>query len=165
MGHGIYKNRKVSPDSVKKRVVFEGMPVHIDRPKGLVIHGTNEEGKAWSREYKFDYGFIPKTQGGDGDGLDVYLGPDEDSAEDAHWVSQRKKDGSFDEYKVFLGFKSRAAARAAYEAHGPPFGYGGMVSMRVAMMRAMLGIDPAHKVASDYFFEALLGKVADGTLP
>lgn len=165
MGHGIYKNRKVSADTVKKRVVFEGMPVHIDRPKGFVAHGVDVDGKTWSREYKYDYGFIPKTEGGDGDGLDVYLGPDEASAEDAHWVSQKKPDGSFDEYKVFLGFKNRAAARAAYKEHGPSFGFGGMVSMRVSMMRAMLGLEPAHKVASDFFFDALRGKVADGTIP
>lgn len=144
----IYKNRSVSPDSVKKKLLFEGMEVHVDRPKGLTIHGKDEKGQEWSRTYLYDYGFLPRTQGGDGDGIDVYLGPDESSSDDAHWVRQRKKDGSFDEYKVMLGFKNREEAKKAYLAHAPPFGYGGMISMRLPMMRAMLGKEPADKVAS-----------------
>jgi hypothetical protein len=145
---GIYRGKRVSTDTVKKKVTFEGMPVHVDRPKGLTVSGVGEDGKPWSRTYQYDYGFIPKTDGGDGDGLDVYLGPDEDRAEDAHWVRQVKKDGTFDEYKVFLGFKSRSDAKKAYKQHGPPYGYGGMVSMRVALMRALLGVTPLEKAAS-----------------
>ena len=148
MNKGIYQGKPASIDSVKKKLVFEGMTVHVDRPKGFVLSGEDAAGNPWSRTYQFDYGFIPKTQGGDKEGLDVYLGPDEDKAGDAHWVRQLKKDGTFDEFKVFLGFKSKAEAKAAYKAHGPPFGFGGMVSMRVSMMRAMLGLEPLDKVAS-----------------
>lgn len=131
-----------------KTRVFEGMKVRVDRPKGFVQKGTGADGKPWERTYLYDYGYLPKTKGGDGEGLDVFLGPDEDAADDAHWVIQRKPDGSFDEYKVFLGFKNRAAAKKAYLEHIPKKFYGGMISMNVQMMRAMLGHEPAEKLAS-----------------
>lgn len=130
-----------------KTVTFEGMKVRVDRPKGFVQKGVGEDGKPWERKYLYDYGFLPKTKGGDGEGIDVFLGPDEEAAEDAHWVIQKKSDGSFDEYKVFLGFKSRAAAKKAYTDHIPRKFFGGMISMNVQMMRAMLGLEPAEKLA------------------
>lgn len=140
-----------------KTVTFEGMKVRLDRPKGFVQEGKDKDGKPWRRVYKYDYGFIPKTQGGDGDGLDVFLGPDENGAEDAHWVIQRKDDGSFDEYKVFLGFKDRKAAKKAYLEHIPGKYFGGMISMNTKMMRAMLGIDPMEKMAQRRaFFQELV---------
>lgn len=134
-----------------KIVTFEGMKVRLDRPKGTVQEGVDSQGRPWRRVYKYDYGFIPKTKGGDGEGIDVYLGPDEDLAEDGHWVVQLKDDGTFDEYKVFLGFRNRAAAKKAYLEHTPKKYYGGMVSMTVQMMRAMLGLDPVEKLGSVRF--------------
>src|SRR5690606_16498486 len=72
---GIYKGEPADPDSVKFRTEFQGIPINVDRPKGFVMRGTDAAGKDWARRYKLDYGFIPKTLGGDGDGLDVFIGP------------------------------------------------------------------------------------------
>lgn len=130
-----------------KTTTFEGMKVRVDRPKGFVQKGVGADGRPWERKYLYDYGFIPKTRGGDGEGIDVFLGPDEEAADDAHWVIQKKHDGSFDEYKVFLGFKNKAAAKKAYLQHIPEKFFGGMLSMSVQMMRAMLGQEPAEKLA------------------
>src|SRR5690606_6453494 len=101
----LYKGQLVSSDGVKKTIEFQGITIHLDRPKGLIMSGKDKNGKEWAREYKYDYGFIPKTLGGDGDGLDVFVGPNKDALE-AYWAIQNKDDGSFDEYKVFLGFTS-----------------------------------------------------------
>jgi hypothetical protein len=139
-----------------KTVTFEGMKVRIERPKGFVQKGVGPDGKPWERTYLYDYGFIPKTNGGDGEGIDVFLGPDEEEADDAHWVIQKKPDGSFDEYKVFLGFKSRAAAKKAYLQHIPRRFFGGMISMSVQMMRAMLGQEPAEKLATGLELSAIV---------
>src|SRR5262245_45270536 len=103
--------------------------------------GKDKEGHDWAREYLYDYGYIPKTLGGDGDGLDVFVGPKKDASE-AYWAVQNKDDGSFDEYKVFLGFTSREAAIGAFRDHIPVKFLGGMVSMRLDMMKAMLGMHP-----------------------
>lgn len=124
-----------------KRLAFQGIDLRIDRPAGTVQKGKDEQGKAWERTYKVDYGYIPGTEGGDGDGLDVYVGPDA-QATTAHWVIQRKSDGSFDEFKVMLGFADRRAARATWEQHTPKRFFGGMETTTVAMMKALLGLDP-----------------------
>jgi len=137
----VYQGKVVSSDGVKKTVEFQGIKIHLDRPKGLIMTGKDSKGEDWSREYKYDYGFIPKTLGGDGDGLDVFLGPDKDASE-TYWAIQNKDDGTFDEYKVFMGFTSREAAIGAFRDHIPVKFLGGMVSMRLDMMKAMLGMHP-----------------------
>jgi len=130
----------MSPDTVKFKTDFQGIPVHVDRPKGFTMTGTTSTGTTWTRQYSYNYGFIPKTKGGDGDGLDVFIGTNK-TAPEAFWAIQTKPDGSFDEYKVFLGFDNRDAAMAAYRDHIPKKLLKGMVTMRIEMMKAMLGID------------------------
>lgn len=90
-----------APPPAPQQRVFRGIPVVVDRPKGHVQTGTAPDGTAWRRVYHVDYGYVPGTLGGDGEGLDVFIGGDE-AATEAHWVLQRKADGSFDEYKCLL---------------------------------------------------------------
>lgn len=143
---GYYKGLPSDPESVKYKVNFQGIALNIERPKGFIMVGRDAKGHDWARRYQYDYGHIPKTLGGDGDGLDVFVGPDK-NAKDAYWVVQRKEDGSFDEYKAFVGFTSRAAAIAAYAAHVPRKYYKGMITIKVEMMKAMLGVEPFVKMA------------------
>lgn len=135
---GFYKGEPVSPSTVKFKTEFQGIPINVDRPKGFIMRGTDAKGTDWARRYKYDYGFIPKTLGGDGDGLDVFIGPDK-KTEYAYWAIQRKDDGSFDEYKVFLGFPDRDAAISAYRQHIPKKYFKGIITMKLEMMKAMLG--------------------------
>lgn len=137
---GMFRGQPMSPNGKKFSLEFQGIPVHIDRPRGFVMSGTDSKGKPWKRQYKYNYGYIPRTKGGDGDQLDVFLGPKK-KAPNAFWAIQKKEDGSFDEYKVFLGFDNRDEAAAAYRAHIPKKLMVGIVTMRVDMMKAMLGID------------------------
>lgn len=141
-----------------KTVQFRGLKIRVDRPKGFVQEGKDEEGHPWKRIYKYDYGFLPKTKGGDGEGIDVFVGPDE-RANETYWVVQKKKDGSFDEYKVFAGFRSRAEAKKAYGDHIPMRYFGAMAAIPLEMMKAMLGIEPEEeKTASIFgFFSELEG--------
>lgn len=156
-----YKGKPTSPDTVKKTVDFKGMKIRIDRPKGFVMRGSNEEGKPWERTYKYDYGFLPRTKGGDGDGLDVFIGPDK-SSDMAFWAIQKKKDGSFDEYKVFVGFPNKKSARQAYVEHIPRELLVSMAGMTVDMMKAMLNLMPDEKLASRLFFLDEFSKINGG---
>lgn len=135
---GFYKGQPSSPNTVKFKTEFQGIPVNIDRPKGFIQKGKGSDGNDWARRYKYDYGYIPKTLGGDGDGIDVFLGPKK-KAPLAFWAVQRKDDGSFDEYKVFLGFDNRDEAVAAFRQHIPKKYFKGMITMKVQMMKAMVG--------------------------
>lgn len=157
-----YKGKPTSPDTVKKTVDFRGMKIRLDRPKGFVMRGVDDTGKSWERVYKHDYGFLPRTKGGDGDGLDVFVGPDKKS-DMAFWAIQKKKDGSFDEYKVFLGFPDKKSAVQAYKEHIPGKYFAGMAGMTVDMMRAMLDLMPDEKLAMRLFFLEELANIL-GTL-
>jgi hypothetical protein len=164
---GMFKGNPMSPDGKKFTLEFQGIPIHIDRPKGFIMTGE-KDGKPWKRQYKYNYGYIPRTKGGDGDQLDVFLGPKRRS-QSAFWAIQTKDDGSFDEYKVFLGFENRDEATAAYRAHIPKKLLKGMVTMRVDMMKSMLGIGPTgiQKVAglAMVSFMDESAKIADLQIP
>ena len=155
---GFYKGEPSSPHTVKFKTEFQGIPINVDRPKGFIMKGTDPKGNDWARRYKYDYGFIPKTLGGDDDGLDVFIGPVKKHPY-AYWAVQRKPDGSFDEYKVFLGFPDRDAAISAYRQHIPKKLFNGIMTMKVEMMKAMLGkVNPDEKIkraAVSGFFEEM----------
>lgn len=156
---GFYKGEPTSPHTVKFKTEFQGIPINVDRPKGFIMKGVDSKGNEWARRYKYDYGFIPKTLGGDEDGLDVFIGPDKNHPY-AYWAVQRKEDGSFDEYKVFLGFPDREAAISAYRQHIPKKYFMGVSTLRVEMMKAMLGkVNPDEKIkraSASAFFEELM---------
>jgi len=66
---------------------------------------------------KYDYGFISSIEGEDGEGLDTYLGPNQE-AEKVYVVHQNDPDtGEYDEDKIMLGFDSEKQAKEAYLAH------------------------------------------------
>jgi DNA topoisomerase IB len=109
------------PQAAKEYERLHGIPVSIETPKGGV-----RSGKGWSVTLPAHYGFIDGTVGADGDGIDVYLGPDLDS-DTAYIVDQLTLDGKrFDEAKVMLAFPSEEAALTAYmaghHASGDTFG-------------------------------------------
>jgi len=122
---------------------FQGIPLVIDRPKGFVQKGVDASGTPWERTYQTDYGFIPRSRGGDGDGLDVFVGPDPTSQK-AFWVTQHRDDGSFDEYKLFLGYSSAHDAYKAFRAHIPPRFFGQMRETSVQMIKALRCREPAE---------------------
>ena len=158
---GFWKGKPSDPDKVKFKQDFQGLTIHVDRPKGFVMFGKDSKGNEWKRTYKYDYGFIPKTLGGDDDGLDVFIGPNK-KAPQAFWAVQRKEDGSFDEYKIFVGFDNRDEAIAVYRAHIPKKFFGRMMTMTVEMMKAMLGTNPEEyvkKAAWNGFVRAVMGEL------
>ena len=91
-----------------------GMDIAIEKPKGQLRTGTNGETE-WSSVTPADYGFIKRTDGGDGEPLDVWLGPNLNSGQ-AFVIEQVNPDTGFDEHKAMLGFDSQEEAIAAYDA-------------------------------------------------
>ena len=90
--------------------------VTIENPKGSERSGTDANGKKWSVKMNNTYGYIRGTEGVDGDHIDVFLAEDMDKWDGKYVfvVDQYNPDGSFDEYKVMLGFNSMEEARSAY---------------------------------------------------
>ncbi|TLP68252.1 hypothetical protein FEA48_30840 [Pseudomonas nitroreducens] len=101
----------------KGHVRFQGLDISIENPRGSERSGTRPDGSEWRHNMSDHYGYIRRTEGADGEQVDVYLGPDENSQR-AFVVDQvNQQDGSFDEHKVMLGYPDRVAAIKAYRSN------------------------------------------------
>jgi len=144
--HGFFDELdKLAQDGRAKKVVdFQGLKVHIDRPKGFKMEGVDDKGVPWTRIYSTDYGYLRGSQGGDGDSLDVFVGPNKKSSR-VFWARQVRPDGSFDEYKVFLGYPDKASATKVYKEHIPSKLLSGMFEVSLDILKALLGVVPDGK--------------------
>ena len=95
---------------------IHGLEISIENPKGSERSGKTPDGGTWSVEMPAHYGYIRRTEGNDGDQVDVYIG-DAPEAKTAFVVDQIDPGtGKFDEHKVMLGFTDRDDAIAHYDA-------------------------------------------------
>lgn len=100
-------------------VYFSGFKITIENPKGSKRYWTDDKGNKGYNEMKHHYGYFSRSLGHDGDHVDVFLGTNQDS-DKIYVVDQNKKDGSFDESKVMLGFNSKKEAKEAYLSNFTP---------------------------------------------
>ena len=87
---------------------LHGLSICIETPKG------QRRRPDWP-EMPADYGFIKKTEGADGDEVDVFIGPHRQS-EMVYVIDQCDQQGQFDEHKVMLGYTNYKKAMDAYRA-------------------------------------------------
>ncbi len=100
----------------KDHVSFQGLPVTIESVKGQVRSGTDDHGHKWSVKLPYDYGYIKRTEGADGDHVDVCIGPDHNSDHVFIIDQHDHRTGQFDEHKVMLGYRTRDEATKAYHS-------------------------------------------------
>ena len=126
-------------------VTLWGLPITIENPKGSTRRGKDANGKKWEQVMHNTYGKIRRTEGVDGDHIDVFIGPNLNS-ERAFVVDQLNQDtGEFDEHKVMLGFDSIAEAQAAYLSNYKK-GWRGMGPVtEVTMDEFKKWIDSSHR--------------------
>lgn len=95
---------------------FLGFDITLENPKGSTREGIDKGGQKWSQEMRHHYGYFKRTEGKDGDQIDVFIGDNLDSSR-AFVVDQVDPEtGKFDEHKVLIGFPSEKAARLGYLA-------------------------------------------------
>ena len=97
-------------------VKIKGFDVTIENPRGSKRYYENPDGTKGYNVMKHHYGYFKKTEGYDGDAVDVFIGNYLDF-DKIFVVDQNKSDGSFDESKVMLGFKTKQDAKNAYMAN------------------------------------------------
>lgn len=98
----------------KHHISFHGLPISIETPKGATREGKDLSGKTWRCTMPADYGYIKRTEGSDGDHLDVFIGPDKDSRMVFIINQNDHRTGQFDEHKAMLAYSSERAAVADY---------------------------------------------------
>lgn len=104
----------------KGHVRVGGLDISIENPIGSERSGTDPDGKPWSVTMAAHYGYVRKTEGKDGDQVDVYVaeGTPRDWDGPAFVVDQANPStGRFDEHKVILGVAAREDAAKLYDAH------------------------------------------------
>ena len=100
----------------KEHIKFQGLDISIENKAGSIRRGKDKGGNAWEVTMPTDYGYIKRTEGKDGDNVDVYVGPNP-NARPVFVIDQVNPDTKqFDEHKVMLGFRNFGEASAAYEA-------------------------------------------------
>ena len=107
--------QKAAGNYKKHHISFQGLPITLESIKGQVRSGTDPNGHKWSVKLPYDYGYIKRTEGADGDHVDVCIGPDHQS-DHVFIVDQHDlRDGKFDEHKVMLGYRTKDDAVRAYQ--------------------------------------------------
>ena len=119
---------------IVRKIDFHGLQISIETDKGQTRHWYDPfADKHGETKNLYPYGYVRRTEGEDGEQVDIYVGPDEDSTT-LYIVHQLKAPDfeEFDEEKVMAGFSSEAAAKEAYLAHydNPKF-FGGMKEMSI----------------------------------
>lgn len=100
----------------KAHVKIKGLDIAIENPRGSNRSGTDSKGNKWEVKMHSHYGYIKRTEGADGDHVDVFIGPSTESQK-VFIVDQINPDGSFDEHKVLMGFDSKLKARSGYKSN------------------------------------------------
>ena len=99
----------------KGKVRIQGLDISIENPRGSERSGVDRNGRPWSVEMPASYGYIRRSEGADGEQMDVYVGP-EPEAETVFVVDQVEADtGRFDEHKAMVGYRSQDEALADYD--------------------------------------------------
>jgi hypothetical protein len=107
---------KYATKKIVRNIKYQGIPVYLENLAGSYRHWTDHNGKEGKTYMLYPYGFIRYTEAADGEGVDVYIGPDK-RAKWAYVVRQMVPDTQeYDEDKVMLGFSSYADAKTAYLA-------------------------------------------------
>lgn len=101
----------------KGHIRVHGLDISVENPAGSERSGKRPDGTTWAHTMSDHYGYIKRTEGADGEQVDVYVGPKPDSGKVFVVDQLNQADGSFDEHKVMLGYASQPLAMRAYRAN------------------------------------------------
>ena len=134
----------------KAHLTIHGLSVAIENPKGSTRAGVDPDGQAWSITMPYHYGYIKKTNGADGDEVDVYVGNNPES-ELVFIVDQvNQGSGDFDEHKVMIGFTDQVSASKAYsDAYTKNWQVGKITQLTIEQFKAWLGGGDTKSNAAD----------------
>lgn len=98
----------------KGHISLYGLGITIENPKGSARRGIDPNGKPWETILPAHYGYVKRTEGADGDHVDVYIGEHPESERVFVVDQQDLFKGGFDEHKVVLACQDSEDARNVY---------------------------------------------------
>ena len=113
------EGQKKAGNYAMAHITFSGFKITLENAKGSKRYWKDDKGNTGFNVMKNHYGYFSNSLGHDGDHVDVFLGDNQDS-DKVYIVDQNKKDGTFDESKVMLGFDSKKEAKEAYLSNFTP---------------------------------------------
>ena len=120
--------------ALHKRLKWHGFDVSIENAAGTYREGLDNDGTPFRVKMRHDYGYLRRTEGADGEQLDVFVGKHPD-AKHVHVIHTMKAPDfkEYDEDKCFLDFESPHHAMQAFFANygDRPQHYGSIESMDV----------------------------------
>ena len=136
------KGQKDAGNYKKGHIRLYGLDISIETPRGEERHGHSMDDEKWSSTMAGDYGYIRGTLGHDGDQIDVCIGRHPKSTTVYVLDQFRTNTDSFDEHKVFLGYRSAKGALKAYlKSNGDELGAlraGHLTEMSIAEFKQWL---------------------------
>lgn len=136
------------------RTRVAGLELSIENPEGSERRGTSPDGTPWANRMAGHYGYIRRTEGADGDQVDVFVRPGTapDFSGPVFVIDQvDPKGGRFDESKVMLGYDTREEAERAYrDSYTPDWrGMGKITQMDVPTFKRWLADGDTTLPAAD----------------
>lgn len=125
------------------RTRVAGLELSIENPEGSERRGTSPDGTQWANRMAGHYGYIRRTEGADGDQVDVFVRPGTAPGFSGPVFVIDQVDPShrgFDESKVMLGYDTREEAERAYrDSYTPDWrGMGKVTQMDVPTFKRWL---------------------------
>lgn len=112
--------QKEAGNYAKGHIRLQGLEITVENPRGSDRTGKRPDGSEWRHTMSDHYGYIRRTNGADGEQIDVYVGPEPDSPRVFVVDQIDQQTGRFDEHKAMLGFPDEATAVAAYSSNFDP---------------------------------------------
>lgn len=100
----------------KRHLKWNGLDLTIETEAGQERTGISPDGKPWSVTMPAPYGYVKRTEGADGDHIDIYVGP-QPASPSVFVVDQIEPETKgHDEHKVMLGYPDAKTAMENYHA-------------------------------------------------
>lgn len=123
----------------KRKVAWNGLTISIENEVGSVRRGRKPGGQEWATRMVHAYGYINRTEGVDGDHVDVFLGPELETAPTVYVIHQRTVGDwkKYDEDKCMVGFPDAGSAVQAFlDNYDDPRFLGPVTAMPVEEFKA-----------------------------
>lgn len=103
--------------ALDRKFGWNGLLISIENKKGSLRKWQTDKDSGQTKMC-YDYGYIRRTQGNDGDHIDCYINESNKQSDKVFIIHQNVPDtGKYDEDKVMLGFDTAQQAKSAYLKH------------------------------------------------